>query len=169
MGEIMKYKIKLTPKAKHFIEVRKDNLAYYSKRGGSKEEDLVVGVYAELAVYKYLKEKGIDVKRPDFSIHVKKSFGADLTSKTGNKYHVKGQSLNSKNKYGSSWLLQRSDRIVRDQLNMKNEFIICCSVDILNETVEILLEKEIPYCKFGECRLEWFRATKVALYLEDNI
>ena len=166
---MIEYKIKLPAKAVKFIQERTRDLALYSKRGGSKEEDLLVGVYAELAAYKYLRNQDIPVSRPDFSIHTKKSFGADLVDADDRKYHVKGQSIGSSEKYGHSWIFQKSDRIVKNQKSIEGEWIICCSVNVETEIVKILLDIPVKYCRFGACRLKCFQESKVALYLGDQL
>ena len=52
---------------------------------------------------------------------------------------------------------------------IRNEFIICCTVDIDHEEVTVVLDLPVKDVILGECRLEWFRQSKVALYIGDQI
>ena len=108
----------------------------YSYRGEAKKEkivyDIIVGKLAELAVTKFLK-----CSKPDFTIYErrKKSYGPDL--RLGNlRVHVKGQSEESVQRYGHSWLFQRSDQIVRNATPY--DIIILTSVSVRKLEVHVL-------------------------------
>ena len=145
------------------------NLALYEKRGGFKKEDLISGAMAEIAVYKLLKRSGINVAKPDFTIHAtrQKSYDADLTDGI-HQFHVKGQTLESRQKYGASWIMQRTDPILAKPIRLN--YLVPCTVDISTGRVEIYgimsLMTLVDQGCIGECKLEWFRKTKVALYLD---
>ena len=156
--------------AKQFATKRgEQNLALYEKRGGFKKEDLISGAMAELAVFRLLKDAGIKVGKPDFTIHATrtKSYDADLTDGV-HKFHVKGQTLESKERYGASWIMQRTDPIINKPERM--HYLVPCTVDIYTGRVEIYgilsIMSLVDQGCIGECKLEWFRKTKVALYLD---
>ena len=151
-----------------------DSEKQYRYRGeNSKDkmlEDIMIGCMAEFAVYQYLKELGHDCTKPDLTIYKarKKSYSADLIA-SGYNVHVKSQSLKSIEKYGRSWLFQRTDSLVSapDEVDI----IATASVDVKCRKVTLLgFISPISVCKaskWGECRVDWYRKTKVALYLED--
>ncbi len=161
--------------AEKFADMRYNESAnknIYNKRGAFKREDVVIGALAELGVHKYLKSIGLKSNKPDFTMHKqsKKSYGADIT--VGEKhFHVKGQSLNSTEKYGPSWLMQRRDPLVNDAV--KKHYLVPCTVDL--ETNEVVIHgffsfeymHEYKDLVFGECVLESFRRTKIAIYLDN--
>ena len=156
--------------ARRFATKRvEQNMALYEKRGGFKKEDLISGAMAELAVYKLLQEKGIDVGKPDFTIHTtrRKSYDADLSDSV-HSFHVKGQTLESRQRYGASWIMQRTDPIINHPLLL--HYLVPCTVDIDTGRVEIYgimsIKSLVLQGCIGECKLEWFRKTKVALYLD---
>ena len=138
----------------------------YTFRGENKKEkivyDIIVGKLAELAVCKFLK-----CSKPDFTIYErrKKSYGPDL--RLGNlRVHVKGQSEESVQRYGHSWLFQRSDQIVRNATPY--DIIILTSVSVRKLEVQILkLIRARDINKWGECKVPQYRHSKVALYLEE--
>jgi len=164
--------IKLTKrdieKATEFTTLRTKDSALYQKRGGFKSADVLTGALGELAVYKLLKSRSIKTNKPDLTIHTSKSYDSDLTDGT-NSYHIKSQSTESVRRYGESWLMQRSDPLFKD-VPFK-QYMIPTVVDLEGGTVEIygvmnfktIIEKELV----GECALEWFRKSKVAIYLKD--
>lgn len=155
-------------KAEEFAELRfgdKGSKELYNQRGNFKKQDIVIGALAEIGAYKLLRKYNIKVNKPDFTIHEKKSFDADLTN--GKKFfHVKGQGVSSALKYGESWLFQRSDKIVKAP--MTNHYVIPCVVDEIRRCVYIygIISTSALHnheC-FGECRVPRFRHTKLALY-----
>jgi hypothetical protein len=156
-------------RAKKFAKERCQNIGLYQKRGGFKEIDIISGAMAEIAVYKLLKEREVPVGKPDFTIHSngRKSYDADLSDGLHN-FHVKGQTIQSKQKYGASWIMQRKDPIVNSP--QKLHYLVPCVVDTSTGRVEIFGIMSILSLKqhacFSECKLEWFRKTKIALYLD---
>jgi hypothetical protein len=157
-------------RARKFAKARvDDNTELYSKRGGFKEEDIVSGAMAEIGVYKLLKDHEIEVGKPDFTIHEvrKKSFDPDLTDGIHH-FHVKGQTLESKQKYGASWIMQRTDPIITRPKLM--HYLVPCTVHIETGRVEVYgimsIKSLVQNGCIGECKVEWFRKTKVALYLD---
>jgi len=141
----------------------------YSKRGAFKRDDVLVGALGELAVYRFLRAKGIRLKAPDFKIHAirNKSYSSDLEFK-GNFLHVKSQSLSSQERYGSSWLMQRKDPLFTK--DNKKHFIVPNIVDLENNSVKIYgffsVEEIIKKGLVGECSVPYFRDNKVAIYLD---
>lgn len=156
-------------RARKFAKERCQNVSLYQKRGGFKEIDIISGAMAEIAVYRMLKEKGVEVGKPDFTIHSngRKSYDADLCDGLHH-FHVKGQTIQSKEKYGASWIMQRKDPIVNSP--EKLHYLVPCVVDTSTGRVEIFGIMSILSLKqhacFSECKLEWFRKTKIALYLD---
>lgn len=157
-------------RAKKFAKARvNDNVELYKKRGGFKEIDIISGAMAEIAVYKLLTEKGFPVGKPDFTIHEvrKKSFDPDLYDGLHH-FHVKGQTLESKEMYGASWIMQRTDPIINNP--KKLHYMVPCTVDTDTGRVEIygvmsLLTLVQNGC-IGECKNAWFQKTKIAIYLD---
>lgn len=129
--------------------------------------DALTGAVGEWGAYQFLKQAGLNPKKPDMKIYDKanKSFDADLNA-DGAKFHVKSQNLASRNRYGDSWLLQRHDKVVKAPED--NEYFILTSVD--GNEVEILACVKIAdICEadlWGECRVPRYRHSKVALYLD---
>jgi hypothetical protein len=169
----MKQEIKITPywrkKAEAFADLREQNDSsfYRNKRGAFKREDILTGALCEIGAWKYLSEEcGIPVSKPDFSVHTKKSYGADLTCGDWH-YHVKGQTTISESKYGNSYLFQKGDKLVT--VPEENHFIICCVVDLKENIVYIRKELDAPGIVWGEPRLDWLKKTKVALYVEEQL
>ena len=156
-------------KARKFADERTKDNALYQKRGGFKVEDIISGALAEIAVYKLLKEKGIDVSKPDFEIYAKgkKSYDADLSDGTHH-FHVKGQTLESKQRYGASWIMQRKDPIIANP--ELQHYLVPCTVCITTGRVDIYglmsIRTLVDNACIQECKLEWFRKTKVALYMK---
>lgn len=157
-------------RARKFAKDRYDqNNDLYDRRGGFKIEDVISGAMAELGVYRMLKEKGVPVGYPDFKIYEanRKSYDADLTDGLHH-FHVKGQTLASKERYGASWIMQRKDPIINNP--EKLHYIVPCTVDINTGRVEIYgifsIKSLINQACFSECKVEWFRRTKIALYLD---
>lgn len=162
-------------KCKKFATDRIDSSKkLYAYRGEQKKdkmiEDIIIGTLGEWGAYKYLISKSIKVGSPDMKIYKnkRKSFAADLKSDEYN-FHVKSQSKISLERYGASWLFQRSDYIIKEP--GCNDYIIMTSLD--NSTVEILgIVKASDIVEgnlFRECKVYTFRFTKVALYLNDLV
>jgi len=157
-------------KAQKFADERvAQNVTLYEKRGGFKKEDIVSGAMAELAVYRLLKDRGVKAGKPDLTIHEvrQKSYDADLTDGK-HRFHVKGQTLESRRRYGASWIMQRKDPILNTP--EKLHYLVPCVVDTETGRVEIFgimsIGSLVDNGCIQECKLEWFRKTKVALYLE---
>jgi hypothetical protein len=150
-----------------FADARELNDAkLYKKRGGFKREDLICGALAELAAFKYLHDTDTPVTYPDFTIHKKKSFGADLTYNEL-KFHIKGQTLESEKKYGCSFLFQKSDKLVSKP--SKDDIIVMCVVDINENIVYIKKELYANEVIWGKPKIKWLEYNKTALYLEEQL
>ena len=152
-----------------FTKKRSDDMGefYRKARGAFKPEDIAIGAFGEIAAYKYLTMVGHRVEKPDFTMHKRKTFGADLFDKeTNSHFHVKSQSRDSEERYGCSFLFQKSDALVKSP--KENHYIVCCVVDLTSEEVEIVGEVRSTDAVFGECKVDWLRKTKIALYLRDQ-
>ena len=99
------------------LETSKDLYMYRGEHRLEKmRNDIIVGKMGEVAAYRYLKVRGYNVSKPDFTIYERhnKSFDADITTKCGKSVHVKSQGFESMVRYGASWLLQKSDKITKN-------------------------------------------------------
>ena len=166
--------VKITKKERNEVERFADarcaeNQDLYKRRGGFKRDDIVIGAMAEIAVYKTLRDAGIKVKRPDFKIYGKgeKSFESDLSDGKRH-YHVKGQSVASAMRYGHSWLMQRSDPLVKAP--KLNHYLVPTAVSLQDNMVMILgfpSFTALHYAHaFSDCSVPMFNRTKTAIYLE---
>jgi len=155
--------------ARQFADLRTGDTALYSKRGGFKYDDLVCGALGELGAFKFLKDKGFKVGKPDFTLHTvkNKSYNADLFDKQGNLFHVKAQTVKSAALYGRSYLFQKNDPIIRNPGDA--DYVVPCLVDMDNLSVEIygiIKASDVINGYLGEPRLPQLRNTKVAVYLD---
>lgn len=159
-------------KCKQFAEAqihKSGSKRVYQDRGESRllkmTEDCIIGKLAEIGVYKYLMNIGIESSEPDFTIYKgsRKSFDADI-SVGESKIHVKSQSQDSVNRYGHSWLLQKTDPILYRPSN--NDIIVftCVSDNICKILGSVKVIDILKYNLIGQCRVPSFRRTKVALY-----
>lgn len=173
MERVVKITYKELKRVENFVKARcGGSVDLYKRRGGFKPEDILVGALAEVGVYKLLKEYGFDVTPPDFSIHnvEKKSFNADLIAGQRH-FHIKGQSLSSARKYGSSWLMQRTDPLFN--LEQRGHYLVPTNVDI--DAMEVIIHGFFNFSTvlhyegvcISECAVPSFRKTKRAIYLEN--
>ena len=147
------------------------SLDHYKKRGQSNpekiKEDIFIGKTGELVVHKLYQEQDFELSLPDFNIYTKKkkSFAADLIGPKRN-IHVKTQSMDSINKYGKSWILQKEDKIFK-KYDEFDRIVLCMSN---GETVTILailaFSDLIKYKCIEKPKLDWLAKTKVAIYLD---
>lgn len=172
LGKKIKISQKIIDKCREFAKARIDKSAnLYAYRGEARIEkmieDIIFGTVGEWGAYKYLRKCGVHTSKPDMEIYEKqrKSFSADLVNDSfGINFHIKSQSTESKSRYGSSWLLQRRDKIVSNPSEL--DYFIFCTVDLPYVTVEGIVRcSDVEY---GECKVPKYRNTKVALYF-DNI
>lgn len=146
--------------------------ALYKQRGEGRSskifDDIFSGALGEYAVYSYLNSVGYQCTPPDFNNYSAKhkSFDSDLVVDGDINLHVKSQPLVSMNRYGSSWLLQKSDPLVSNP--GANDFFVFNTVDPNNTSVSILGFCKCADIKYGECKVPSWRSTKVAIYLSDN-
>ena len=151
------------------LETSKDLYSYRGEFRLSKiREDIIIGKLGEVAAYKYLKEKGFKVNKPDFTIYDRfnKSFAADLVTNCGKQIHVKSQSFDSMMRYGSSWLMQKSDSITFAP--SFNDFILMVNIskgeaNVLGVVSAVdLLSKGL----FEEPKVSRYARTKKAIYFD---
>lgn len=160
-------------RAERFAEKRMAGSAdLYKSRGELRDQkifqDIVTGACAEIAVYRLLKNKGIEATKPDFKIYEtrKKSFAADLETEIG-AFHIKSQTLESANKYGASWLFQKYDPLLKD--GHLDEYMVFCIVEGREVTVEHIchIKDIIDNDVLDEPKVWRYRHSKYAIYLED--
>lgn len=149
----------------------------YAGRGQSDTRkiinDITTGKLAEWGVYFiYLHEGKHSISSPDMNIYPvrQKSFDSDL--KYGShRFHIKSQTFESSERYGSSWMFQAKDPLFAKSDDC--DIIIGCRVDldVLRDDsclVEIQLEKPFNQLVIGEPKLSKFSNGKKAIYLKDN-
>lgn len=170
--ELSKYYLK---KCEKFADQQLDtSFDCYSYRGESRREkmrdDVVVGKLGEVAAMKYLHHLGYECNKPDFTIYERrrKSFSADLQTHCGLDVHVKSQSTQSRKRYGASWLLQKTDRLVNNP--DPHEFILMVCLDGLEaDIIGVVAATDLKLKKLFESpRVPRYARTKYALYF-DNI
>lgn len=150
----------------------KDSFNLYQHRGEKRIEkmrdDIIVGKLVELAAYKYLKPLFTNLSKPDFTIYERrhKSHSADLYTKSVS-FHVKGQSELSRKRYGSSFLFQKTDPIVRAPDN--NHYVIVGVVDDEKLFVTLLgcIRASDMKQYIREPKNPNYAFTKVAIYIDD--
>lgn len=144
----------------------------YAYRGESNldkmKNDIITGKLGEVAALKYLSDKGYRCTKPDFEIYHgrRKSFDSDLKTKCGWNVHVKSQSAESQKKYGCSWLLQKSDSLVKAPSDSDIILMVSmegCTAEILGT---VLAEDLLRHGLFMEPKVPRYGVTKVALYLD---
>jgi len=144
----------------------------YARRGQLSQDKITEqirdGKVAEIAAYRYLRKKGFQVEKPDFTIYEerKKSFGADLTDGVL-LFHVKSQSKSSGSLYGISFLFQKSDKLLTAPND--NEVVIMTTiegniVEILGLVLATTLKTKRLY---KEPKLKRIAETKRAIYWKD--
>lgn len=127
--------------------------------------DHYYGKLGELAVWHYFsKTKNIEMSPPDFKITSKKSFDADLNLSEYN-IHVKSQHIGQANRFGISWMLQKTDKLVSSPKDV--DLFAFCIVDE-NDNVEILKLVYAKDIKYGEPKLDKLKNNKTVIYYEDN-
>ena len=144
----------------------------YRYRGESNRdkmiEDVLIGTLGEWASYLYLQRCGILAPEPDMKIYEKrrKSFTADLQSDQG-LFHVKSQGEKSAKRYGLSWLLQKTDKVIKEP--SENEFFIFTQVSVPEvEILGIVSAKDLIDNELLDEPKVWkYRHTKRALYWEN--
>lgn len=165
-------------RAKKFADARcTGSSSFYRSRGNFKYSDIVIGACGEIAAQTYLYNMGIITTDPDFTIHKRKSYDADLVHPRDSypyekHYHVKSQSTKQRGKpWEKSWLLQKNDPIV--QCKQNNHYLVCCIVDLDTGEVDVL--GTVPLATlhnkglFKKPKKESLQATKVAIYWDDII
>lgn len=159
-------------KALAFANKRMSDIQLYRKRGGIKIDDIIVGALGEIAVYNMLRICGVQSSLPDFDVYdaSKKSYNADLL--VGNYHlHVKSQCSKQALKFNKSWLMQKNDPILNNEVN--NHFFVPTVVDLKTLEVKIYGFFDFEQLKFynnityGECEVPHLRDTKLAIYLDN--
>lgn len=168
---IIKYGKRLLNKCEKFATKRITGSAHlYKYRGESRQDkmidDIKIGCLGEWAVYKHLQQLGYDPSEPDMKIYEKrrKSFDADIYCDEI-EVHVKSQGVKSAKRYGNSWLVQRSDKLVSEPKD--NQIFAFTNVNL--ETMKVTI---IGYCWakdmiYGECKVWSYQKTKKAIYIRE--
>lgn len=146
--------------------------AVYARRGEPRLEkmrlDIITGKMGEVAAYKYLKDKGINCSKPDFEIYEarRKSFDPDIVTDCGLNIHVKAQSHESMMRYGASWLMQKTDKLVKNPL--PNDLILMVSIEGSQAKILGIVSAEEVKANnlFDQPRIPRYAVSKVALYFD---
>lgn len=157
---------------------------HYASRGqfnNTKRRDQQIGgKLAEIAAYSYLTSKQIDVSYPDFAIYKKsaKSWNCDLKS-SAYEFHVKSQTIESKGKYGASWVFERGDEdtgkgadkgIFKDILN--NSYVCLVNIDLITKIADIKAIVKVTdlheHKLFKPMKLDYL-ISKRAVYYDDLV
>jgi len=135
----------------------------YGERDGQNNankriKDQIVGKLGEFGACLYLRSKGWSVEYPDTNIYSshEKNWSHDLLGKIA----VKSQDTDSENKYGRSWVFQRSDTIHKN----KETIVIFTSVNLTENKVFIRATRRVKDLIFEEMKLPQLRNTKQAVY-----
>jgi hypothetical protein len=147
---------------------------FYATRNQFNKEkrvlDQIVGKVGELAAFSYFKEKGINTTEPDFAIYgkSKKSWDFDLKGKDIN-LHVKTQAKSQGERYGVSWVFEKTDRhVFRDVSD--NDYVCFVSVDLDNKCAEIksvVALKELHQRELFKPMKLAYLTSKSAIYFDD--
>lgn len=160
----------------------------YRARGEFRQEkmvnDIVVGKLGEIGVYRFVT--GLEgefspvyrfVSAPDFSIYKgrRKSFDADVTVCFSDnedlpqyKLHIKSQSMGSYEKYGASWICQRTDKLTYKPDPIDVLVFVIVDLDKGFGNILGMVEATTLFAKglWGECKVPSYAKTKVALYFD---
>jgi hypothetical protein len=100
-------------------------------------QDQIIGKIAEIVVFSYFKEKGIETTPPDFNIYKKskKSWDHDIKNQELN-LHIKSQSVEQAKKYGTSFVFEKTDKKIFKEYSDK-DYVCFVSVDLTNQSAEI--------------------------------
>lgn len=134
-----------------------------------RKEQHIGSKLAELATFRYITSLGFECSEPDFTIHqrTKKSWEPDMRLKTGEPIHVKSQDTKSANKYGLSWIGEKSDKELYDKAT---GYVSLCLVDLNTSIVYIHGLPTAFFLKFNnlfsEPVLKKHRDKKFAIYFD---
>lgn len=157
---------------KHAPGLTKARQAVYAE-GGQGDltkniSDNVIGKLCEIAVYRFFKQHGIECTKPDFKIHQRASFAADMTC-CGEKIHVKGQSIEQSLKNDPSWVFQYAGkRWDKEIFKEKSGFCVFCILDGRRVYICALVRTLLLHmfdC-FQELKAKKLREEKKAVYLK---
>lgn len=143
------------------------NLSKYKSRNQSNLkkiiQDIQIGKLGEFAVFYLLDGCSI----PDLKIYSAKNkkFSADLTTDKYN-IHVKTQSSKSEEKFGTGWMFQKEDKIIKSSKD-NDIFIGIVYIEALEACV-IELICPVNTLKFSAPKISKL-TTKLAVELENNL
>lgn len=146
----------------------------YAGRGGGTSSklkiDIAYGLLGEIAVSRFLNGIGISTSKPDVSIYSNSSKTYDADLYCGDlRLHCKTQSVESKSKYGISYLFQKNDPLVHSPTS--KDFIAMSVVDVRAGLAFIYsfypARKIKEIGMFEEPRVPMLRRTKKAIYFDN--
>ena len=142
----------------------------------------VIGHMGEIATYKFLTESGFSCSEPNDEIYTKgKNFIRPDFNCEQYHIHVKSQSVQSANKYGTSWTFQKSstrgrfrhqDPILTPWKVKDHDMLACCICDPKTATVSILACLQIYLIHqnnlFEDPVLNKLKGLKKVIYFDDQ-
>lgn len=142
-----------------------DSLSTYQFRGELRRQkiyaDILYGTIAEFAVHTVLPGS----TAPDLTIYdtAQKSFAKDLVY-NGLNIHVKSQGYESAQRYGLSWIFQRTDPVLSRPSN-RDVLALCCVESDHSVTISGFIPAK--QAQFKDLKVSQYRNTKLALYNSD--
>jgi len=163
-------------KASEFADLRVEGSSgFYKSRGGGKvdklKSDIRHGLLGEICVSKYFRSVGLSCTRPDTSIYSSKnkSYDPDLIVNNKARIHCKTQSKDSQQKYGVSYLCQKSDPVFKNPSCY--DFMVTSVVD---ETLNLCfiygiwsIKKIVSNNLIGVPVVPFLRTNKIAFYFDE--
>lgn len=139
------------------------NVDEYSRRG-QKNKDRIIQQIVEGKIVEVVVARALLLPDPDFEVYgkKKKSFSADMVSPDNIHYHVKSQTKEMGDKYGTSWVFEKRDKLVRKESNPNDKLVLCVLDGILVDIRFIIPADEAVY---GNMKLPHLRS-KCAIYEE---
>lgn len=156
------------------LESYRTNVDEYARRGQTDQahivEQIAQGKLAEIGTVEILKQRrpGIPISEPDFEVYSAegKSYEADLEA-FGYLLHIKSQSRKKAERFGLSWVFQKSDPLVH---RPKLQDAILLTVRDAERIYLLWLGFAMSVInKYKPPRASALRATKTCIYYEDII
>lgn len=155
----------------------KTNIDQYKKRNQHNLERIIeqikTGKIAEFASYIHFKKFG-ETTHPDLSIYsaCEKSFDTDLFFENHvlHRLHVKSQKKSESRRYGTSWVFQIEDPIMKNYESLDDIMVFSVVNDNYREVEIKVIQKVSDLFKdvaFKEMKLEYLRNSKKAIYFDD--
>ena len=133
------------------------------------EEDIFIGKIGEFGVWHYYNNlTKFPLSEPDTKIYEtgQKNFNADLTCLERH-VHVKTQSIDSAFMFGTSWIMQKNDPVLKHPIS-EDRLAFCLSKGHKVNVLAILpVIRVIDLNLIKQPRLDKFIGNKISIYYED--